>query len=369
MTTSTTPTAHRTPARAAGAALVHGKLGVTRAGVLYVWALLIVLFSLWRPETFPTAQTITQIMNQYSVSGLMALALVLPLACGVFDLSVGYTMTVASVTVAWCLGPKDMAVGPAVTLTLLLCAAIGLLNAIVVVVLKIDSFIGTLATGSALQALVLIISGNLQMIEGVSKLSDFTSHAFLTFNVPVYVMVGVAVVFWIILSHTATGRHMYAAGLGAEQARLAGVPIARLRFASFIASGLLAGLAGIAVTGLVGAGSPTVGPPYLIPAFAAAFLGATQFKDGLFNAWGTVLATLMLGTADIGLALAQVPSWTPYLFSGGVLLLALALRGLQNSGRIGRRPTANRVPPSTHDLAQTSQDPSAAVSEPAGARP
>jgi ribose transport system permease protein len=346
MTTTSGHAAHRA-GHVVATSVLHGRLGVTRAGVLYVWALLIVLFTVWRPGTFPTMQTVTQVMNQYSVSGLMALALVLPLACGVFDLSIGYTMTVSSVTVAWCLGPQGMSTFEAISIALLLCLAIGIVNAIVVVVLKIDSFIGTLATGSALQALVLIISGNQQMIEGVSKLSRFTSHSFLTFNLPVFVMFGVAVAFWVLLSHTATGRHMYAAGLGSEQARLAGVAINRLRFASFLGSALLAGLAGVAVTGLVGAGSPTVGPPYLIPAFAAAFLGATQFKDGLFNAWGTVVATLMLGTADIGLALAQVPAWTPYLFSGGVLLLALALRGLQSSGRLVRRSQSEPDQPPT----------------------
>src|SRR4029078_10851328 len=99
-------------------------------------------------------------------------------------------------------------------------------------------------------------------------------------------------------------------------ARLAGVRVERLRFLSLIASGTLAGFAGIVLASTLQSGSPAGGPPYLLPAYAAAFLGATQLKHGRFNAWGTIIAVLLLGTGTTGLALANAPPWAAKLFCG-----------------------------------------------------
>ena len=96
----------------------------------------------------------------------------------------------------------------------------------------------------------------------------------------------VAVAIWYLLEHTATGRRLYATGFNPDAARLAGVPVNRLRFLSLVASGTLAGATGIVLASILGSGSPTAGTPYLLPAFAAVFLGATQLKNGRFNAGG-----------------------------------------------------------------------------------
>ena len=110
---------------------------------------------------------------------------------------------------------------------------------------------------------------------------------------------------------------------------MAGIRVDMIRFSSLVVSALLAAVAGILVTATVGGGSPEVGGTYLIPAFAAAFLGATQLKGGLFNAWGTVLTVILLGTTYTGLTLAGVPIWTPYIVTGVVLIAALALAGVK----------------------------------------
>ena len=101
---------------------------------------------------------------------------------------------------------------------------------------------------------------------------------------------------WFVLEHTATGRRLYATGFNPDAARLAGVRTDRLRFLSLITSALLAGVAGIVFASAIGSGSPTAGDAVPAPAFAAAFLGATQLRGGRFNAWGTVIAVLLLGT-------------------------------------------------------------------------
>jgi ribose/xylose/arabinose/galactoside ABC-type transport system permease subunit len=315
-------------------------LGFNNISAVYVWILCIVVFSIWKSGQFPNYSTVAAILNGNAVTGLVALGLIIPLAAGVFDLSVGYTLGSTSVFLSFLLGHGWGPV-PAIAAALGLGVAIGLGNALIVVGLGIDSFIGTLASGSLLQAFILAITGNVELVNGVTKVQFLAFDTWQQLTIPVAIMFVVAGAIWYFLSHTAQGRFVYATGLGEEQARLAGIRTNRLRFTSLIVSGFVAGLAGIVETAIVGAGSPTVGPSYLIPAFAAVFLGATQLKDGLWNAWGTVIAVLLLGTVQVGLALANVPEWVPYVVDGAVLIIALGLRRFQTQ-QAGRRGRARR---------------------------
>jgi len=100
-------------------------------------------------------------------------------------------------------------------------------------------------------------------------------------------------------------------------------------------SAILAGFAGIVLTSRVTSGDPTVGPAYLLPAFAAAFVGATQLRQGRFNAWGTIIAVLLLGTGTEGLADVGAPEWAPSVFAGVTLILAVGLTGYQRRRSAG----------------------------------
>jgi ribose transport system permease protein len=148
-------------------------------------------------------------------------------------------------------------------------------------------------------------------------------------DVSIFGAIAVALGLWIILEHTATGRRLYAAGFNPEAARLANIRTDRLRFCALITSAGIAGFAGIVLASQLGAGSTTAGTSYLLPAYAAAFVGATQFKGGRPNAWGTVVAVLMLGTGILGLGLANAPSFSANLFTGIVMIVAIAAVGVE----------------------------------------
>jgi ribose transport system permease protein len=160
----------------------------------------------------------------------------------------------------------------------------------------------------------------------------------------------VAIAMWFLLEHTATGRRLYATGFNPDAAKLAGVRTERLRFASLLVSGTLAGATGLVLASNIGSGDPSAGTSYLLPAFAAAFLGATQLKHGRFNAFGTLIAVLLLGTGTTGLGLASAPQWASDMFVGVVLIASLALTGLQrraSGGDAGRlRLLLRRLRPS-----------------------
>jgi ribose transport system permease protein len=310
--------------------LAHG-LAFDRIGAVYVWLGIIVLFSLWVPETFPNLATAKQILNANAITALAALAITIPLSARVFDLSFAFVITLTGVVVAHLNAKNGVPLVPAIAIALAVGLGVGVINGVVVVVMRIDSFIGTLATGSLIAALITMVTNEVPITD--AKLGDTfakigqTSIDGVTLGVLYCAVVAFAI--WYLLEHTATGRRLYATGFNPDAARLAGVRTDRLRFMSLVVSGGLAGATGIVLASMLGSGSPTAGTPYLLPAFAAAFLGATQLKHGRFNAGGTIIAVLLLGTGVTGLALANAPQWAGDMFVGVVLIAALALTGIQ----------------------------------------
>jgi ribose transport system permease protein len=337
------------------------RLAFDKVGAVYVWLAIIVVFSIWVPETFPNVTTAKQILNANAITALAALSVTIPLAARVFDLSFALNMTLCGVAVAHFVVdgvPLVLAVGLGVLIGL----AVGLINATAVVGMKIDSFIATLATGSLIQALITFVTNDtpisdVKLAGGFSKIGQTTSHGLI---LPVLYVAVVAVGIWYLLEHTATGRRLYAVGFNQDAARLAGVKVRRLQFLALVTSGVLAGASGIVLASILGGGSPTAGTPYLLPGFAAVFLGATQLKNGRFNAGGTLIAVLLLGTGTTGLGLANAPQWSGSLFVGVVLIAALTVTGLQRRTTLAARPaTLDDTSAQSSSTAATTQDGSA----------
>jgi ribose transport system permease protein len=300
---------------------------------VYALLLTILIFGLASPDSFFTVQSAKTILNQSAVSGIVALALVVPLAAGVFDISVGYTLGFSGVVAAWMLGNWSMSVVEIVLLTLLVGAVVGLANAFVVLGLRVDAIVATLGTGSLLYGLTEAVSGDLPLTTGVA--GSFSYHLaganFEGITVPVFVMLALMVVLGLATEQTQVGRFCYAVGIDVDVARLSGIRVRTIKVGALIIGGLLATLAGLCLTAQVQAGTPTAGPAYLLPAFAGVFLGATQFRAPRFNAWGTVLAVLFLATGNYGLLLVGGPTWLPQVFNGLALILAVALAGVGGS--------------------------------------
>jgi ribose transport system permease protein len=333
---------------------VRHALGFKTIGALYVLIAVIVLFGILRPSSFLTISTLKVILNQNAINGLVALSLVIPLSCAVYDLSVGYAMALVSVLIATLIVNSGAGNIETIILALLLAAGAGIANGLIVVVARIHSFIGTLASGAVFYSFVLLISND----ESATSARMNTSFGSIAtagiggITVPVFVCAAIAVAIWWLLEHTVTGRRLYATGFNDVAARLAGVRTKRLQFGALIASAVIAGVAGLLLTSQIGSGSPDIGPPYLLDAFAAAFLGSTQFRPGRFNAAGTILAVLLLGTGDAGLTLVGAPEWSQSMLQGVVLLLALGFNSIEwqrlrqsRAGREGDNATPRSVAP------------------------
>jgi len=318
------------------------KASVDRFAALYVWAVVILIFSLWVPGTFLTRSTLDSIASSQSIAAILAMGLLVPLACGVFDLSIGYTLGITSIFCSWLMVKEDMNALLAVALTMLLSLAIGALNGVIVVRLRLSSFIATLGTGSILGALTVWICGGEQIVGNLSPaFTKMSSASLFGLVAPFYYLLALCLIVWYVLERTAPGRFLFAVGGNLEAARLAGIRTQRYMFVSLVTSAVVAGFGGLLYLSTIGSSSTTAGPPYLFPAYAAAFLGATQIKPGRFNVWGTFVAIFLLATGVKGLQLtpqlASTEQWIGDFFYGAALILAVAL-SISASHRISRKP-------------------------------
>ena len=257
---------------------------------------------------------------------MLTLALLAPLTAGDYDLSVAATMTLASMVLAILNVNHGWSIWTSILAALGVGVAVGLVNGALVVVLDIDSLIATLGSSTFIAGIVLWISDS-QTISGISEgLIDWVVVKRL-FGIPLEFYYGIALglVLFYVFEYMPVGRRLLFVGRGRSVARLSGIRVSHLRWGALVASGLISAFAGILYAGTLGSADPTSGLSFLLPAFAAAFLGATTIFPGRFNPLGSIAAVYFLVTGITGLQLLGVQTFVQQLFYGGALILAVAL--------------------------------------------
>jgi ribose transport system permease protein len=241
-------------------------------------------------------------------------------------MSIGFTLALSQSLCAGLIIHHGVTPVLAAGVAILVGLLIGLVNGLLVARAGLNAFITTLATG-------IVVQGFAQLYTGGASLFGRMPALFLSlgrdrlFGVPlplIYVVL-VAAVMWAVLRYTDWGRRCYAIGGNARAARLIGIPVERITIQVFMAAGVLAALAGILSTSILGSANPNIGLNYLLPAFAAVFLGAAPAGPGRFNAWGTVIAVYVLAAGISGLQQLGAAFYVEQFFNGGALLLAVAL--------------------------------------------
>jgi ribose transport system permease protein len=318
-------------------------LGLDRFSGLYLWVVFIVVFGIWAPSTFLTASTLHSLAAQQAIAGMIALAVLIPLAAGAYDLSVGANANLTGIVAIELQTQLHWGWLPAVLASVAVGLAIGAVNALIVVRLGVSSFIATLGMTSVLAAILIIVTGNAQPQPVTSNAwNNLTQFQVGGFQIVVLYLLILGLVVWWFLDFTPAGRYIYACGANPDAARLSGVRVNRWTSVSLIAAGGIAGLAGVFFTSLTGP-ALSFGATLLLPAFAAAFLGSTQLQPGKFNVWGTLIAIYVLATGVEGLQLVTSVQWLSSMFDGVALILAVALAvSRQHRAATGRRKV--RVP-------------------------
>lgn len=288
---------------------------------------LAVFFSILLPDRFGQLSTARTMLSTEAVLAVLAIGVIFPLVAGEFDISIGAVFGFCALVVARLDGPEQWPALAAVGVALLVGLTIGLFNGLLVTKVRMSSFIATLGTSVVVAGFAQWISGGKPIFDGVSTDLTEWGRRVLFDQIPIvtFYLVAVAIVAWFLLEVTVFGRYLRAVGSNVKGARLAGLPIDRLKLTAFALSGLLAALAGVISTMKLGSAHPSAGPPLLLPAYAAAFLGATTIRRGRFNVAGTVVAVFLIAVGITGIQLWGAPSWVDPVFNGSALIVAVAL--------------------------------------------
>jgi ribose transport system permease protein len=326
-TNTATPTDPAASTPSQGPALwLRGVRWIGSSGLLLViWALVILAFSLIEPSTFLQTGTFRTIFNTPVQLIFLTLALVITFAVGEFDLSVAAVMGIGGTLVAFLNVNHGMNPWIASLIALAVGAAVGLANGLLIVILGVNPIVVTLGLGTFITGVALWIT-DLNVINGLP--SSFSNAA----NQPVggvsisfvYGLV-LTLVLAYLLNATPLGLRISFVGANREVARLAGIRVARIRVGAYIASGLISSLGGVILAATLGGFNPSSSPNYLLPAFAAVFLGTAVIQPGKFNAIGAFVGIFFLQTGIVGLQLLGLTGYIENLFYGGTLVVAVTI--------------------------------------------
>jgi ribose transport system permease protein len=312
------------------AAQLNGLLA--RYGVLVTFVGMIVVFSLARPDTFPTVDNLKAILSTAAPSMIVAAGLTVPLIMGDFDLSFGSMISLAGATAVALMSLHHVGWVQALILALLIGVGAGLVNGFIVAYLGGSSFIITLAMGTVLTGLEFAIGKQKTIFDGVApSYANIAQNEFLGLSNMVWIAAVLALIVWILLDLTEIGRYMYAIGGNSEAARLSGVRTRGLRLSGFVIVAVAAAVVGVVLTSNSGSYSPNLGASYLLPAYAGAFLGSAVLRPGQFSLPGTVIGVLFLGVIQTGLTMLNLQTFVINLVQGGILISAVLL------SRLGQR--------------------------------
>lgn len=300
----------------------------SRYSLVGVLLVMILVYSLLLPSTFPTFDNVRIITSTQAVLVIAALGVTITFATGEFDISFGPVIAFASTLLAALTVNHSWPFLIALVAVIAAAALIGLVNSFFIVFIGVSSLITTLGTGTIVLALTLAVSDSNVIAGPPQPLADFATSRLFGLPYPVYLALALTFAVWFMLQHTPAGRCIYFIGEGRQVATLSGIAVDRYRVGALVVTAVMCGIAGIINFGRLGSADPNLGMTYLLPGTAAVFLGATAIHPGRFNAWGTVLAVFVLVVGVTGIELLGGAGWLESLFNGTALVLAVTFAEL-----------------------------------------
>ena len=299
--------------------------------------LLVLVFSLLRPETFATAANAETILVESAVLTMLSLAVMLPLIVDEFDLSLAAVLGMSAMLAAGLPARQGFSVTATLAAIVIMALAVGAIHALLIVKFNLPSFVVTLGTNSVLAGLILFYSGGAVVFEAIPDGIRIIGTASVAgIGLPILLTAAITALLWFMLTQRPIGRLFYAVGANEPAARLAGVPTAKIRTVALLGAPVLAAIAGLVLTARVGSANPTSYSAFFLPAFAAAFLSLAAIQIGKFNPLGVVASVYLLAVGVAGLAQLGVPSWVDPVFNGAALVIAIALSRLTSNRRSAR---------------------------------
>lgn len=310
--------------------------GLDKIGALAGLLILVLMFSLLSPPFRQPGNLMLIVMDAATV-GIVAVGQTMVLLTGGIDLSVGSTVALTGLVAA---GLMKYGIGPipplsgslsyaAMSVALLLGAAIGAAQGWLIANRRMPAFIVTLGTMVGLKGLALgysYVSASGSTIYSLPRDFKWISNGYVgPVPVQVLIMVGVYGLAWYILRNTKFGRYCYAIGSNETAARLSGVNVDRYKTYVYALSGFLAALSGLILVAKIDSAIYTNGEGYELSSTAAAIIGGTSLHGGVGGVVGTLIGVLIIRTVPDGMVMLNAPFWWRDVVTGGIILLAVLI--------------------------------------------
>nr|WP_110932484.1 ABC transporter permease [Paenibacillus bouchesdurhonensis] len=308
-----------------------------RYGTITVVLAVIAFFSIKLPYFF-TYSNLSDILNSIAIVTFVAIGVTLSLAVDGFDLSVGSTVSLTTVVSASLMIWYQMPLYVVIIFPLLIGALIGLLNAFLIIKMRIPDLLATLAMMYIVAGIQktyaqgYTIYNNMQFPDG-SKAAGKMDKTFLLLGqgevlgipISVILLIFFVAIVHLFLTRTKYGRQIYITGGNEEAARLSGIKVKKVRMFAYMASGVFAAIGGLLFASRVGSGQIDAGAPLLMEAVAATFVGFSVFGAGKPNIIGTFIGSVLIGVLVNGLTMMNVQYFAHDIVKGSVLVLALSI--------------------------------------------
>ncbi|MFC0623849.1 ABC transporter permease [Kribbella deserti] len=303
--------------------------GARSLGLVIALILLCVVGMITAGDRFASTANVLTILRLAAVIGVVSIGMTFVITGGGIDLSVGAMLALASVwatTLATQQMARDYHWILMVSTALLVGAACGLINGLLIAYGRVVPFIATLAMLAGARGLAEIIAGRMTQTVKVPGFVDFFGGSFLGLPTIVWMFALVAVAGWVLLNRTTFGRRTFAVGGNAEAARLAGIKVQRHTVALYVLAGLCCGIAAVMLMARTTTGSSTHGTLYELDAIAAVVIGGTLLSGGRGTIFGTVLGVMIFTTLSNVFTLNNLSISAQSVAKGVIIVIAVLLQ-------------------------------------------
>lgn len=275
-------------------------------------------------SNFLTVENIVNVLRQVSINGILAIGMTFVVITGGIDLSVGSLVAFSGV-IAASFVRGGYSIWTAILLALIASLVLGSVSGFFIAKRRIAPFIVTLAMMTIARGLTYVYSDG-KPISGFSQAYlNIGKGDFLKIPIPVWILIIVFVVCYIVLYHTSMGRYIYAVGGNEHAALVSGINVTKVKIFVYSVSGILSGLAAVVLSARVSAGLPQSGNGYELDAIASVVIGGTSLSGGRGRLWGTIIGVLIIGVINNGMDLLNVSSYYQQIVKGCIILGAVLL--------------------------------------------
>ena len=303
--------------------------------MLILFGLLFAGLALFVPH-FLSWQNMVGLALSVSMVGMVACTMLLCLASGDFDLSVEAQIALTGVTAAVVINTTGSSL-LGILAGIMAGGLVGTINGITIAKLRINALIATLASMQIVRGLGFIMSGGSAVGVADPRFLALGMGSLLGVPNPVWITAACFIVFGVLLNRTRFGRHTLAIGGNREAARLAGVPVERVKIIIFALQGLTAGFAGVILASRMASGQPNSSVGFSLDVISACVLGGVSLSGGVGTMTGTIVGVLIMGTVQNVMSLLNVSTFYQYVARGAILLVAVLFDQLRLRRRM-RRP-------------------------------